>query len=278
MKPRVTEKQPKTMLTPTGGFLSGYTHTLNPYGGCAFACTYCYVRRMPVALFRGDPWGEWVDAKRFDPDAFRRELSRAKRKGPVAVFMSSATDPYQPAEYRLKLTRTLLTIMAEDPPAFLFVQTRSPLVTRDADLFLSFPKGRIRVSVTVETDREDVRKEFAPAAPPIPARLNALRRLAEAGVPTQAAVAPLLPCSAHFAAALAGVTERVTLDTFALGDGAGGKRTEALGIKRIHDSLGLSEWYESGKYKEVWTKLGEHFPPDRLFLSQAGFHPDAGTL
>jgi DNA repair photolyase len=274
MKPRVADQRPKTMLTPTGGFLSGYTHTLNPYGGCAFACTYCYVRRMPVALFRGEPWGEWVDAKRFDPDAFRRELARAKRKGPVAVFMSSATDPYQPEEYRLKLTRALLELMAQDPPAFLFVQTRSPLVTRDADLFLRFPEGRIRVSVTVETDREDIRKAFAPAAPPIAARLNALRRLTEAGVPTQAAVAPLLPCTADFAAGIARVTRRVTVDTFALGDGAGGKRTEALGIRRIHDSLGLSDWYDGDKYKEVWMRFSEHFPEDRLFLSQAGFHPD----
>ncbi|WP_274363994.1 SPL family radical SAM protein [Paenibacillus thermotolerans] len=271
--PQPVEKQPKSMLTPTGGFLSGYTHTLNPYSGCAFACTYCYVRRMPVALFRGEPWGEWVDAKRFDPDAFRRELHRAKRKGPVAIFMSSATDPYQPAEYRLELTRALLTIMTENPPAFLFVQTRSPLVTRDTDLFLRFPEGQIRVSVTVETDREDIRRSFAPAAPPIQARLKALRRLAEAGVPTQAAVAPLLPCTADFAAVLRTVTDRVTVDTFALGDGSGGKRTKALGISRIHASLGYEDWYEEDKYKQFWEQLREHFDPDRLYLSKNGFTP-----
>jgi DNA repair photolyase len=274
MKPKLAEKQPKTMLTPTGGFLSGYTHTLNPYGGCAFACTYCYVRRMPVALFRGEPWGEWVDAKRFDPEAFRRELARAKRRGPVAIFMSSATDPYQPAEYRLKLTRALLELLSRDPPAFLFVQTRSPLVTRDADLFLRFPEGSVRVSVTVETDREDIRRSFAPAAPPIAARLTALRRLTEAGVPTQAAVAPLLPCNAaELAAALSRATRRVTLDTYALGDGAGGKRTAALGIRRIYEQLGVTEWYDGDQYKAVWGQLREQFDEDQLFLSQSGFAP-----
>lgn len=57
-------KQPKTILNKGTGYLSGYTHTLNPYTGCTFACEYCYVRQMPVSLFRKGEWGEWVDVKR----------------------------------------------------------------------------------------------------------------------------------------------------------------------------------------------------------------------
>ncbi|MCI3926871.1 radical SAM protein [Paenibacillus sp. TRM 82003] len=269
----VREKTPKTMLTPTGGFLSGYTHTLNPYSGCAFACDYCYVRRMPVALFRGEPWGSWVDAKRFDPEAFRRELQRAYKRGPTSIFLSSATDPYQPAEYRLKRTRELLQLLAEAPPAFLFVQTRSPLVTRDADVLAGFPAGRVLVSVTVETDRDDMRRVFAPASPPIAARLNALRRLRDAGVPTQAAVAPLLPCTAAFAATLAEATPRITLDTFTLGDGAGGRRSASLGMRERLQALGLADWYAPDKIKEVQRHFAAHFPPSAIYVSQDGFAP-----
>ena len=266
-------RTPSSMLTPTGGFLAGYTHTLNPYAGCTFGCSYCYVRRLPVALFRGKPWGEWVAAKRFDPSAFRRELDRAKRKGPVTIFFSSATDPYQPAEFRLGFSRELLEILAADPPDFLFVQTRSPLVTRDADLFARFPAGHIRVSVTIETDREDMRRAFAPYAPPLAARFAALRRLREAGVPTQAAVAPLLPCTEEFPSRLAAVTDRVTLDTFALGDGSGGRRSDALGMRERFSALGLAEWYAPEKLEEVRRRFAACFPGDRIFISQDGFAP-----
>src|SRR5262245_33735568 len=117
-------------LTPASGFLKDYTHTLNPYVGCSFGCSYCYVRRMPVALFRGEPWGTWADAKAGDPRTLAQELRAAKKKGSVAVFFSSATDPYQPLEASACVTRSLLEAMAEEPPDFVLVQTRSPLVER----------------------------------------------------------------------------------------------------------------------------------------------------
>src|SRR5690606_14640837 len=103
--------------------------------------------------------------------------------------------------------------MAGDPPDFLLVQTRSPLVTRDIDLLLRLGRN-VRVSMTVETDREDIRKRFTPNAPPIAARLNALRQLADAGVPVQAAVAPVLPSSESFAETLRQYTDRVCIDDY----------------------------------------------------------------
>jgi DNA repair photolyase len=132
----VNKSTPKTLLNKGTGFLSGYSHSLNPYTGCAFGCSYCYVRQMPVSLFRGAEWGTWVDAKQEAAALLRRELRKAKTKGPVTIFMSSSTDPYQPAEYNEQITRSLLTAMLDDPPDFLLVQTRSPLVSRDIDLLL----------------------------------------------------------------------------------------------------------------------------------------------
>jgi DNA repair photolyase len=267
------EKTPKSLLNKGSGFLTDYTHTLNPYAGCAFGCLYCYVRRMPVATFRREEWGTWVDVKRGAAELLRRELRAARAKGRVTIFMSSSTDPYQPAEYKEQITRSLLEVMADEAPDFLLVQTRSPLVTRDIDLLLRLGE-RARVSMTVETDREDVRKRFAPAAPPIAARLNALARLREAGVSTQAAVAPLLPSSEYFPGKLLPIADRVVLDDYFLGDGSGGRRSRSLGVERLYGEDERTVWYDPSAIRTIRERFAAVFPPERLRISQAGFAPD----
>lgn len=272
MNVNISHKKPKRLLNPASGFLEKYTHTLNPYAGCSFACSYCYVKQMPVALFREEAWGTWVDVKTDAGELLRKELVRAKRKGPVTIFMSSSTDPYQPVEVKERITRSLLTAMRDDQPDFLFVQTRSPLVTRDIDLFAAFG-DRIRISMTVETDLEDMRKAFTPAAPPLAGRLAALRELVQAGIPVQATIAPVLPCSDEFAATLAGVVGRVCIDDYAMGDGSGGKRTERNGVRLIYERLGLTDWYERGAYVRVLEQLRAAFPEGSVYVSEAGFLP-----
>nr|WP_216855457.1 radical SAM protein [Paenibacillus alba] len=259
-------------MTKASGFLEGYSHTLNPYTGCVFACSYCYVRQMPVALFRDEGWGDFVDVKDNAAELLAKELARAKNRGPVKIFMSSATDPYQPIEHKERVTRSLLEVMSVHPPDFLFVQTRSPLVTRDADLF-ELLGDRVRVSMTVETDREEVRRAFTPSAPPIPARLQALRELAARGIPVQATIAPVLPSSEQFAERLAGIVDRVCIDDYFMGDGSGGKRTERIGVRKIYDALGLTDWYSRDAYRRVHEQLLRHFPQECVFLSQEGFLP-----
>lgn len=275
MTPEFVYRPASRLLNPAGGYLTGYTHTLNPYAGCAFACSYCYVREMPVARFRGAPWGAWVDIKQNAAELLAGELKRAKRKGPVTLFMSSSTDPYQPVEYRTELTRALLEVMTapETTPDFLLVQTRSPLVTRDMALLKQLGE-RVRVSLTVETDLETVRKTFTPAAPPIAARLAALRRLVAAGIPTQAAVSPVLPCSERLAETLAatGVT-RVCVDDFFSGDGSGGRRTERLGMRAQYEAADYASWYTPETAQRVLRQLRASFPDERLYFSQSGFLP-----
>ncbi|UUZ82945.1 radical SAM protein [Paenibacillus sp. P26] len=274
MKPTVTTRPASRSLNPASGYLTGYSHTLNPYAGCAFACSYCYVREMPVAKFRGEAWGTWVDVKEDAAPLLAKELQRAKRKGPVTVFMSSSTDPYQPVEYRTRLTRSLLEVMAEPEtmPDFLLVQTRDPLVTRDIDL-LQRLGSRVRVSLTVETDLEPVRKAFSPAAPPIAARFQALRRLTEAGIPAQAAVSPV-PCSGRFTEALAATgVSRLCVDDYFMGDGDLGRRTERLGIRRIYEVQGLESWYDPQAYRTVLEQPRRHFTEEQILVSQAGFLP-----
>jgi DNA repair photolyase len=272
MKPKVLYKNPKTILNKGTGYLAGYSHSLNPYTGCSFACSYCYVRKMPVSLFRKGEWGTWVDVKKGADDILRKELKRAKEKGPVTIFMSSSTDPYQPEEYKEEITRSLLEVMVEDQPDFLLVQTRSPLVRRDIDLLLML-KDKVRVSMTIETDREDIRKYFSPEAPPINARLKTLGLLAAAGIPTQATIAPVLPSSEEFPEKLSGLVSRVCVDDYFMGDGSGGNRTKNLGIQSKYQELGLEQWYTKEAYQIVVNRLKTAFNDNQIYISKKGFLP-----
>ncbi len=131
MHPRMSLTAPRKLLNPASGYLAGYSHTLNPYVGCTFACSYCYVREMPVAKFRKEPWGRFVDVKSTAAKLLSGELTRAKRKGPVTIFMSSSTDPYQPVEFQTGLTRSLLEIML------------APILMQRLTSFLSKPAVRL---------------------------------------------------------------------------------------------------------------------------------------
>ncbi|HWO75335.1 MAG TPA: radical SAM protein [Bacillus sp. (in: firmicutes)] len=272
MKIDIQYKIPKKILTPTSGFLYGYSHSLNPYAGCAFGCSYCYVRQSPIGLFRKQAWGTWVDVKQEARELLIKEIRQLRmRNKEITIFMSSSTDPYQPVEYKEKVTRTLLEALVESPPDFLFVQTRSPLVTRDIDLFLHL-KDRIRISVTVETDLEEVRKRFSPQAPPIQARLKALKEMKEADLPTQAAVAPVLPFSKEFPAILSNVTDRVVIDDYS-GDGSQGKRTDRLGISQLYDKEQLEQWYHNRPRQFTAEEMKTAFRSGQIFVGQQGFMP-----
>lgn len=267
----ISYKAPTRVLTPTGGFLNGYSHSLNPYIGCVYACSYCYVRQMPVALFRGESWGSWVQVKADSSTRLRTELQRAKRKGPVSIFMSSSTDPYQPIEHKAEVTRSFLEVMVDEPPDFLFVQTRSPLVVRDIDLFLPLA-DRILISMTLETDLEPIRKAFTPTAPPIEARWRAMQTLADSQIPLQAALAPVLPFSDDFPTRLATIVNRVCVDDYT-GDGRGGKRTDRLPIKAIYEQLGLTAWYDANARLMACERLQTDFSPAQVRVGQNGFLP-----
>ena len=110
------------------------------------------------------------------------------------IYMSSVTDPYQPIERTLKLTRGLLEIMAERHKPRLVVQTRSPDVVRDCDLFRRIEDngGRVQVNMTITTDDEDVRRTFEPFCPSNPVRLGAIAEVQAAGVDACITMTPLL--------------------------------------------------------------------------------------
>ncbi|MFB5191071.1 SPL family radical SAM protein [Alicyclobacillus fastidiosus] len=270
----VKDTNPRRLLTKANGYLGAYDYTLNPYVGCVYACNYCYVRALPVARFHEGDWGSYVDVKHIDEASFRRELQLARQRGSVNIFMSSSTDPYQPTEARVHRTRKLLLAMGAEQASldFLFIQTRSPLVTNDAALIGSLGDKAL-VSITVETDLEDVRRRFAPYAPPIEVRLRALKTLREHGVRTQVAVAPLLPSSDQFADKLREATEDVVIDDYFLGDGAHGRRSSALHVADLYRPSELKQWYHQEAIDELQRQFAERFGHSHVFLSQDGFLP-----
>jgi DNA repair photolyase len=97
--------------------------------------------------------------------------------------------------------------------------------------------------------------------------------LKEAGVPTQATIAPVLPSSEDFPKMLKPLVSRVCVDDYFMGDGSGGKRTKKLGLKTLYDQLGLEEWYEPSAYRLVVDRLKQVFPEEQIYLSQQGFEP-----
>lgn len=118
--------------------------------------------------------------------------------------------------------------MIKNPPDLLQIQTRSPLVTRDLDLLVALQEScEVLVSMTIETDREDMKQIFAPHAPGIQLRIKALKDLHEAGLATQAAVSPVLPFTPGFPRLLEGNVDRIWIDTMNIGDGSMGKRSRA---------------------------------------------------
>jgi len=191
----VRDTSVRAVLTETGGFIDGFTHSLNPYMGCAFGergCgAYCYVAESPIGLYAGIPWGTWVEVKTNAAEVLRRELARIPDPRGVRVFMSSATDPYQPREREAGVTRRILEVFRERPIGLLVVQTRSPIVERDLDLLAGMPFAWL--SMTVETDDDEVRRALTPACPSIDRRFATLRAARAAGVQVQVTVSPALP-------------------------------------------------------------------------------------
>ena len=188
----VTYGQTREILTRATGFMDAYDFTLNPYSGCSFGCTYCYAAFFTQTQNARDTWGQWVKVKE---NAL--ELLARRRRGALdgkLIYMSSVTDPYQPIERKLNLTRRLLEVLADRHKPKLVVQTRSPDVVRDCDLFRAIDKngGRTQVNMTVTTDDEDVRRAFEPSCPSNTVRLQAIAEVQDAGVDACITMTPLL--------------------------------------------------------------------------------------
>ena len=169
--------------------IPGVDYVINPYLGCGHGCRYCYAVFMrKYSHHPQSPWGSFVEAKTNVAEVLNSELHRKKRQG--RALLSSVCDPYQPLEQRYHLTRACLEALRKWGWG-IDILTRSPLVTRDLDILSATPG--VSVGFSIPTDNDEVRKVLEPNAPPIGARLSALKRLHEAGIPTWVFIAPILP-------------------------------------------------------------------------------------
>jgi DNA repair photolyase len=164
-----------------------FDYVLNPYVGCQHGCTYCYARFMKRFTGHKEPWGEFVDVKINAPELLKQEVDRIAAG---RVWVSGVYDPYQPLETAYELARKCLEILVQHGCP-ITVQTKSPLVLRDIDLFKRSDKIEVGLSVTSVDD--GVRKLFEPSAPSVKERVEALEELHLAGIRTYAMIAPMLP-------------------------------------------------------------------------------------
>ncbi|MBN9122681.1 MAG: radical SAM protein [Planctomycetes bacterium] len=179
----------RSIFSPATGFIrrGGFEWTCNPYVGCTFGCAYCYAAFLPQNRRPPAEWGKWITAKKNAAELARKQ---ARKVAGQCVYMSSVTDPYQPVERSLMLTRGILESLTPHQPR-LTVQTRGPLVARDIDVLKDFRS--LRVNVSVPTDSERVRRMFEPKAPPLETRWEAMRQLKDAGIAVGVCVTPTLP-------------------------------------------------------------------------------------
>lgn len=256
----VLEAEARSILSPTTGFIAaaGFTHSLTPARNCTFGCSYCYVPTMRIygGLKQEDwrHWGAFTTFKSNAPELLGRELQRHQ-----VVYCSPLVDPYQPAEETEQLMPRILDELIERPPKIFVIQTRGPLIVRDlARLAELSEHTTLRVSFSVTTNRESVRKLYEPHCATIECRLKAISELRRAGIATFATLAPILPCDPEELATIA----LEATDQDIIGDAlhirsvkprGATTRDLAFAISARH---GFSAWLEAEFQRDIVERIG----------------------
>src|SRR5215210_6971752 len=194
--------------------------SINPYIGCAFGCAYCYARythryvmeraatdermttELGIAYNRLPPWLAFernIFVKKNAPEVLSRTLRfgsdrHLKLLQGEAIVIGTATDPYQPAERRYRITRGILEVLAEHPGLTVVVITKSPLITRDIDLLSRINRiSDLSIHISLITLDRELARRIEPRAPTPEARVRALGRLREAGIDVGINCMPVLP-------------------------------------------------------------------------------------
>lgn len=269
------------VLTRTSGYLQSVSsHSLQPYRGCSFGRALCgvgcYVQHNGH-LTQGRPWGSFLEARQNAAESYRAHVSAERRwarksRGRFAIFMSSATEPFLPQEFRYGVTRGVLEAMLDEPPDQLILQTHSHRVTEYLSLYQELLRvAELRVHLSIETDREQI-AGLPPHASSVEARFAAARALKQAGVPVVVTVSPLLPIAnpERFFARVAEAADAAVIDHFIGGDGSpdGGRtrRTALPAAMQAIDpqSVGL-------EYRQRMVAIAQRYLPGRVGVNIDGF-------
>lgn len=182
---QVTEARKSKVIQKTG--FGAYDYCANPYVGCQFGCTYCYVR-----FFVKDPtkpWGEFVRIRNFINDKFPKELPAIEGK---RLVIGTMTDPYQPSERKYRITRSMLTAILNAPkrPAQLGIFTRSPIIKDDVKLLADLGA---RVHITITPYERHILTKIEPIAVTTKARFDLAKFMVDNGVKVHISISPVMP-------------------------------------------------------------------------------------
>ena len=249
----------RSILSETSGFIAqaGFSHSLSPARNCTFGCTYCYVPTMGIYGGLKPPdwrrWGRFTTFKENAPELLLRAL------GPEQViYCSPLVDPYQPAEESEALMPRILDALIARPPRVFALQTRGPLVRRDiARLGELARRATVRISFSLTTDREDVRRLYEPHCAPLAARLEVMRELRAAGLEVYATLAPLLPCDPERLVdlALAATTADLIADPFHVRAVKTHGATTREAARRISAARGFASWHDPEFQTQVVERM-----------------------
>lgn len=194
LETHVTEERAKTILTRNESPDLPFSISINPYRGCEHGCIYCYARpsHAYLDLSPGLDFETRIFAKVNAAELLRQELARPGYRC-ESISIGANTDPYQPAEREYRITRSILEVLAAaDHPAAII--TKNALVLRDLDLLAPMAgKNLAKVFLSVTTLDHGIARRLEPRASSPTRRIEAIRALSEAGVPTGVMVAPIIP-------------------------------------------------------------------------------------
>jgi DNA repair photolyase len=192
MRVEYREEPCKSALNAVKGM--GFKWSLNPYMGCVHRCTFCYVRHFEHRSDRpsDDRYGTSIRVKTNVAEVLRKELARASWER-EHVAIGAATDPYQPAEGKYKLTRACLEALHDASNSFSII-TRGPMIVRDLDVLVdAAQRASVSVTFSVPTVDEEVWKRTEPSTAHPRQRLKAVKTLVDAGINARVGMAPILP-------------------------------------------------------------------------------------
>ena len=217
-----------------------FDQSINPYQGCEHGCVYCYARPSHSYLDLS-PGLDFETKVFYKPNAAALLLTEWEKQNyqcrPITI--GANTDPYQPAEKRLEITRQLLEQFLEYRHPVNII-TKSSLITRDIDLLAELAARNLcSVAISVPTMDDNLKRVMEPRVPSASARLNAISRLAEYGIPTSVLIAPVIPA----------INDHEIESILAAVAGAGAHQASYIFLRLPHELLDIfTEW------------LGTHFP------------------
>lgn len=186
--------QARTVVTENNSPDVGFRFSLNPYRGCLHGCAYCYARPTHeyLGLNAGLDFETKIFFKEAAPELFREFLAREGWQ-PEPIVLSGVTDPYQPVERQLRLTRRCLQVAVEANQPISII-TKNALIVRDLDLLEGMGNtGLVHANISITTLDANLARSLEPRTSTPEARLRAVKQLSEAGVPVRVLLAPIIP-------------------------------------------------------------------------------------